>query len=114
MTADRAASERQQRRSFSPSSKHLLHNNYREEDEPDNPTEPYEVNGSPPGARPQLQRNSKPPVKVSTYGALTAIPVLHQPRWMMTPNDHHDDEKSMRGVGRRRCARLSVGTLIFL
>ena len=37
-----------------------------------------------------------------------------RPRWMTTRRDFYDDEKSMRGLGRRCAARLGLGTLIFL
>ncbi|KAL8923207.1 MAG: hypothetical protein Q9172_003226 [Xanthocarpia lactea] len=39
---------------------------------------------------------------------------IDRPRWMTTRRDFYDDEKSMRGLGRRCAARLGLGTLIFL
>ncbi|KAL8691145.1 MAG: hypothetical protein Q9218_003565 [Villophora microphyllina] len=42
------------------------------------------------------------------------LPVPTRPRWAMNPYDQHGDEKVMRSVQRRRCARVGLGTLIFL
>lgn len=62
----------------------------------------------------QIQRDRSPESKASGYGALALVHALHRPRWTMRCDDDYDKEKGMRRVRRRLCARLGVGTLIFL
>ncbi|KAL8677591.1 MAG: hypothetical protein Q9186_006000 [Xanthomendoza sp. 1 TL-2023] len=44
----------------------------------------------------------------------SVIPTPRRPRWMTIRPDLHADNNLMRGLRRRRCTRLGLGTLIFI
>ncbi|KAL8721814.1 MAG: hypothetical protein Q9225_001569 [Loekoesia sp. 1 TL-2023] len=114
MKTDRtAASEEPGQRPTSSSSEHLLPSNLHEAAEYDIFNEPYLVNAGTSWAWIPDQRDHDLQVKASNYGRLTSGP-QRRPRWMMVSNDGLNDEKNMNSVRRSRCARLGLGTLIFL
>lgn len=115
MKTDRtAASEGPAERPTSPSSEHPHSNNLHDADEHDILNEPYLVNAGTSWTWVPNQRDRDCKVKASNYGLLTSGPALRRPRWTMVSNDGINDEKNMHSVGRRRCARLGLGILIFL
>lgn len=67
-----------------------------------------------------MRRAVDPPAADEEQPTCTSSqPLLKQdtperPRWRTTRRDFYHDEKLMRGLKPRCCARLGLGTLIFL
>ncbi|KAI4166445.1 MAG: hypothetical protein LQ343_008041 [Gyalolechia ehrenbergii] len=113
MKVDRTATSEEKAEQPFPPSEYLLPGSFHDADKVDVFDRPYYVdtNSSWTWAHKQHDRNSQ--VKAPPYGPLTSIQVPSRPRWMMVSNDSSGDEKIMRGVKRRRCARLGLWTLVF-